>query len=174
MVIPTQINQPEMIINDNSYMGTTHKVNLPVIDNTNGPFRLAIILTKYFINSSFDSHLYIVVIDTINTKRMVINVQDITTAKLIEESMNPSSSYYVAAVVNASQYIPDHTMSYILGAGDHTSDPNGYVFHNRELEQDVSYFFRIFSIDSSPEVRKFLTIFQPSFEDLLVFILILE
>ena len=87
-----------------------------------------------------------------NTKRMIINVQDITTAELIEGSKNPSSSYYVAAVVNASQYIPNHTMSFILGAGDNTTDPNGNVFHNRELERDVSYFFRIFSIDSSSEV----------------------
>ena len=156
-MIPTQQNQPEIIIN--AGMDTTHKVNLPVINDANGPFRFVNVIARYFMNFSFNSHLYIVVIDTINTKRMIINVQDITTEQLIKESMNPSSSYYVAAVVNASQYIPDRTMSYILGAGDYTTDPNGNVFHNRELEQDVSYFFRIFSIDSSPEV----TIFKQSF-----------
>ena len=159
-MIPTQLNQPEIIIN--AGMGTTHKVNLPVINDANSPFRFANVITRYFMNFSFDSHLYILVIDSniiSTTKRMIINVQDITTAELIKESMNPSSSYYVAAVVNATQYIPDRTMSYILGAGDYTTDPNGNVFHNRELEQDVSYFFRIFSIDSSPEV----TIFQQSF-----------
>ena len=106
-------------------------------------------------NASFNSHLYIVVIDSniiINTKRMVTDVEDITTEELIEESMKSSPSYYVAAVVNSSQYIQGHIMSYILGAGDYTTDADGHVFHNRELRRDVSYFFRVFSVDSSSEV----------------------
>ena len=95
------------------------------------------------------------VIDTniiVNTKRMAIDVEDITTKELIEESMKTSPSYYVAAVVNSSQYVPGHVMSYILGAGDYTTDADGHVFHNRELMGDVFYFFRVFSVDSSPEV----------------------
>ena len=137
-------------------MGMTHKVYLPVVATTNGPFRLALILARYSnMNVSFNSHLYIVVIDNniiINTKRMVTNVEDITTEELIEESMKTSPPYYVAAVVNSSQYIQDHIMSYILGADDYTTDAEGHVFHNRELTRDFSYFFRVFSIDSSPEV----------------------
>ena len=88
----------------------------------------------------------------INTKRMVIDVKDITTKELIEESKKTSPSYYVAAVVNSSQYIEGHIMSYILGAGDYTTDADGHEFHNRELMGDVSYFFRVFSVDSSLEV----------------------
>ena len=49
----TQINQPEMIINNNSFMGTTHKVNLPVIDDANGPFRFANVASRYFFESFF-------------------------------------------------------------------------------------------------------------------------
>ena len=89
----------------------------------------------------------------INTKRMVIDVKDITTAQLIEESRKTSPSYYVAAVVNSSQYKEGHIMTYILGAGDNTTDADSQVFHNRELTGgDISYFFRVFSVDSSPEV----------------------
>ena len=44
---PNQENQPEEIINENDFIGTTHKVNLPVVDNTNGPFRLAVIVTRH-------------------------------------------------------------------------------------------------------------------------------
>ena len=36
-MIPTQLNQPEIIIN--SGVGITRKVNLPVINDANGPFR---------------------------------------------------------------------------------------------------------------------------------------
>lgn len=84
---------------------------------------------------------------------MTVNVEDITTEELIEESKKTSPLYYVAAAINASQYLSGHTMSYILGAGDNTTDPDGRVFHNRQLGRGVlAYFFRIFSVDHSPEV----------------------
>ena len=44
---PIQENQPEEILNENDFIGTTHKVYLPVVDNTNGPFRLALIVTRH-------------------------------------------------------------------------------------------------------------------------------
>ena len=84
-----------------------------------------------------------------NTKRMISSVEDITTKQLLNESM---TLYYVAAVVNASQYIPDHSMGYYLGADDHTVDAEGRMFHNKKLSVGLSYFFRVFSIDSTLEV----------------------
>jgi len=72
--------------------------------------------------------------------------------ELLEESTRTCPSYYVAAVVNTSQYVPGYRMSYILGAGDNTTDPDGHVFYNREVVQCFEYFFRVFSIDSTPQV----------------------
>ena len=46
MPLPIQENQPEIILNENNYMGMTHKVYLPVVDNSNGPFRLASIVQE--------------------------------------------------------------------------------------------------------------------------------
>ena len=155
-MIPNLDNQSEEELNAIISMGMTHKVYLPAISNTNGPFRLALIFISWFVNLSSNSHLYIVVIDSNiisgSTKRTTTSVEDITTAQLIEESKKTSPSYYVAAVVYSTQYEPGHTMSYILGAGDNTTDTYGNEFHNRELRRGVSYFFRVFSIDSSPEV----------------------
>ena len=87
-----------------------------------------------------------------NTKRTISSVEDITTKQLLDESMKTSPSYYVAAVVNANQYIPNHRMRYYLGAGDNTTDAEGRMFHNKELKKGLAYFFRIFSVDSTLEV----------------------
>ena len=87
-----------------------------------------------------------------NTKRMITNVEDITTKQLLNESMKISPLYYVAAVVNATQYVPDHRMRYYLGAGDHTADSDGHIFYNKQLSVGLSYFFRVFSVDSTLEV----------------------
>ena len=87
-----------------------------------------------------------------NTKRMISSVEDITTKQLLDESMKTSPLYYVAAVVNASQYVPDHRMGYYLGAGDHTADSDGHIFYNKQLSVGLSYFFRVFSVDSTLEV----------------------
>ena len=152
MILPNQENQPEVILNPIIYTGITHKVYLPVINDSNGPFRLALISTSCFINIFPNSHLYIVVIDSKSISNIKGNVKDITTQELIEESMKNSPSYYVAAVINANQYLPGHVMSYILGAGDNTTDPNGRVFHNRQLRKGPAYVFRVFSVDSSSEV----------------------
>ena len=155
-------DRPEEILNTIDYMDViTYKVYLPVIDNTNGPFRLALTLTNCLMNLFFNSHLYIVVINSksignVNTKRMITSVKDITTKQLIEESKKSSPAYYVAAVVNSTQYLSGYKISYILGAGDNTTDADGNVFYNRELKEGVSYFFRVFSVDSSSEVIFYL------------------
>ena len=88
-----------------------------------------------------------------NAKRAISSAKDITTKQLLNESMKDTSSlYYITAVVNASQYIPNHRMKYYLGAGDSTTDAEGHTFHNRELREDLSYFFRVYSVNSTSEV----------------------
>ena len=87
-----------------------------------------------------------------NTKRTISSVEDITTKQLLDESMKASPLYYVAAVVNANQYIPNQRMRYYLGAGDNTTDAEGHMFHNKELKKGLAYFFRVFSVDSTLEV----------------------
>ena len=67
--------------------------------------------------------------------------------------MKSDPLFYVAAVVNVSQYVLGKGLSYILGAGDNTTDINNQVFHNRKITEHYSYFFRIFSLDSTPEVQ---------------------
>ena len=106
------------------------------------------------------SHLYIVVIDSDviinNTKRMITSVKDITTRDLLEETMKQFPLYYVAGVINADQYLPDHRMGYYLGVEDITTDAEGHMFYNRELSVDLAYFFRVFSIDSTLAVCQVL------------------
>lgn len=132
-------------------------VNLPTVDTENGPFRLvsnSLVFFCLFV-SSFYSHLYIVVINSSligSTKRTITSVEDITTKQLLNESMKISPSYYVAAVVNANQYVPNRRMRYYLGAGDNTTDGDGHMFHNRELKKGLAYFFRVFSANSTLEV----------------------
>ena len=86
------------------------------------------------------------------TDNAITNTGSISTAMLLEESMKSHPSYYVAAVVNLSQYILGKGLSYILGAGDNTTDIYNEVFYNRKIENGYHYFFRIFSLDSTPEV----------------------
>jgi len=81
-----------------------------------------------------------------------MNTQSISTKDLLQQSMKSSPLYYVAAVVYASQYIPGYRMRYVLGAGDNTTDHNGYMYNNRLVKDDYQYFFRVFSNDSTPEV----------------------
>ena len=98
------------------------------------------------------SHFYIIVI--INTS-VITGVEHITTQQLLEHSMNHSMLYYIAAVVNASQYVQylnDFTIRYTLGAGDNTTDPHGHMFHNREVRAGYSYFYRVFSANSTLKV----------------------
>jgi len=85
---------------------------------------------------------------------VIDNIMEISTKDLLEESMKTSPLFYVAAAVNA---VPGYTcwMSYILGAGDNTTDPNGRAFYNREvIKRTYLYFFRVFSADSTSEVIK--------------------
>ena len=95
------------------------------------------------------SHLYIIVI---TRECVVATVNSITSNELFQESTRTCPLFYVAGVVNASQYVPGHRMSYILGAGDNTTDPDGRVFYNREVEESYWYFMQVFSVDSTPEV----------------------
>ena len=86
------------------------------------------------------------------TDNAVTNTKSISTAMLLEESMKSHPLYYVAAVVNVSQYVLGKGLSFILGAGDNTTDINNGVFYNRKIENGYYYFFRIFSLDSTPKV----------------------
>ena len=95
------------------------------------------------------SHFYIIVV--INSS----NVTALATHDLIEHSMNNPMLFYIAAVVNASQYLQysgDFRMRYALGAGDNTTDVDGHVFHNREVKREYSFFYRVFSASSTREV----------------------
>ena len=66
--------------------------------------------------------------------------------------MKSHPPFYVAAVVNVSQYVLGRGLGYILGAGDNTTSINGQVFYNRNVKGDHFYFFRVFSFDSTPVV----------------------
>ena len=61
--------------------------------------------------------------------------------------------FYIAAVINASQYRDGYRMRYALGAGDNTTNMDGYVFHNQRVDSRYSVFFRVFSTDSTSQVR---------------------
>ena len=86
------------------------------------------------------------------TDNTITNTKGISTATILEESMKSHPLFYVAAVVNVSQYILGKGLSYILGAGDYTTDINSQVFYNRKINNNYFYCFRIFSFDSTPEV----------------------
>ena len=103
------------------------------------------------------SHFYIIVV--INSS--AIDGKALTTRQLLEHSMSNSMLLYIAAVVNASQYVQyagGYRMKYILGAGDNTTDVYGQVFHNREVKSEYSFFYRVFSVNSTLEVYCKLTI----------------
>ena len=83
---------------------------------------------------------------------VITNTESISTAILLEESVKSHPLFYVAAVVNGSQYVLGKGLSYILGAGDNTTDIYSQVFYNRQVKDKHFYFFRIFSFDSTSEV----------------------
>ena len=83
---------------------------------------------------------------------VITNTASISTASLLEESHKSHPLFYVAAVVNVSQYVLGKGLSYILGAGDNTTDISGQIFFNRKVKENQFYFFRIFSRDSTLEV----------------------
>ena len=95
------------------------------------------------------SHLYIIVV--VNNS-VIENVNNISTEHLLEKTNESSLLYYVAAVIYSYQYNSTYTMSYILGAGDNTTDPDGHVFYNREVQGNYYFFYRIFSANSTQEV----------------------
>ena len=98
------------------------------------------------------SHLYIIVV--INSSA-ITDIEEITTQQLLDHTMNNSMSFYIAAVINTSQYVQyvdQYTLRYALGAGDRTTDPYGHVFHNREVKPEYSYCYRVFSASSTLEV----------------------
>ena len=83
------------------------------------------------------------------TDNGVTNAKSISTASLLEESLKSHPLFYVAAVVNFSQYVLGNKLSYILGARDNTTDINNQVFYNRKVKDNYLYSFRIFSFDST-------------------------
>ena len=86
------------------------------------------------------------------TDNVITDTKSISTTSLLEESLKSHPVFYVAAVVNVSQYVLGKGLSYILGVGDTTTDISGQVFFNRKVKESQFYFFRIFSLDSTPEV----------------------
>ena len=101
------------------------------------------------------SHLYIVVHSA--SDQLITDPETISTEDLFEESTKTSPSFYVAAVVNASQYVSGYRMSYILGAGDNTTDSDGHVFYNKEVQGTFLFFFRVFSVSSTRQVTTIYT-----------------
>ena len=92
-----------------------------------------------------------------NTGHVTSNIEALTTQELLEESAKPSPNYYIAAVINASQYIDGYRMAYVLGAEDYTTDVYSHVFYNRQLrDKNFKYFFRVFSISSTEEVQDYV------------------
>ena len=51
----------------------------------------------------------------------------------------------MAAVVNISQYVLGKGLSYILGAGDNTTDISGQVFHNGKVKDELTVIFSEYS-----------------------------
>jgi len=86
------------------------------------------------------------------SEHVITGIKNISTQELLEQSTNTFPLFYIAAVVNASQFVSDRRMRYILGAGDDTTDAEGHVFYNRDVKIGFTYFFRIFSISSTSEV----------------------
>ena len=154
------------IINDgDSNEINTFTASLPNVGTENGPFRQVtsdkdFVLLLSYTSHSLYSHLYLVVTKTdaiSRTKRTINDAENITTQELIEMSKQTNPDYYIAAVVYANDYNEDTDnvrMGYILGSEESTSDPNGNTFENRklELESQLQYFTRVFSVDSSLEV----------------------
>ena len=65
---------------------------------------------------------------------------------LLEESNKTTTPlFYVAGMVNKSMYVPGHRMSYILGAGDNTTDPDDYRFYNGKEEKLLILFYSVCS-----------------------------
>ena len=141
---PVIIKEPTLdlsinVINEDQHAAEFFRALLPVVSDENGPF----------------SHLYIVCINgsvLTSTKRMVINVKDLTTQELLEKSSRDNPDFYIAAVVDATQYKENYRMGYRLGAEDSTTDKYGHEFNNRKLISGLKHFFRVFSINSTEEV----------------------
>ena len=139
-------NLPVDVINKDQLTTEFFRALLPVVSTENGPF----------------SHLYIVCINgdalISSTKRLVNDVKDLTTQQLLNESLRDNPNYYIAAVVNANQYIKGYRMGYNLGTEDSTTDKYGHNFYNRKLTSGLKHFSRVFSISSTQEVWKLLTL----------------
>ena len=85
---------------------------------------------------------------------VIKNVEQISTKDLLDKTNQSSSLYYVAAVIYSYQYNSDYTMSYILGAGDITTDSfYGYEYINKEVQGSYYFFYRVFSANSTEEVN---------------------
>ena len=92
------------------------------------------------------------IVYTIGNTTLVTDTEDITTEEILEETTKTSPLFYVTAVIHASQYRDGYTMQYALGAGDTTTDDYGHTFRNREIQMSTLFFFRVFSVSSTPEV----------------------
>ena len=103
-------------------------------------------------SAHYNSHLYIIVA---LSEHVVTGIKNVSTQELFKQSRNTFPLFYVAAAINASQFVPGYRMRYILGIGDKTTDPKGHMFHNRKVNIGFTYLFRVFSVDSTSEVLRF-------------------
>ena len=84
---------------------------------------------------------------------VIENVEEILTEDLLDKTNQSSPLYYVAAVIYSYQYNSNYTMTYVLGAGDATTDiTTGYEFYNKEVQGSYYFFYRVFSANSTEEV----------------------
>lgn len=98
---------------------------------------------------------------------MINDTKTLTTGELLSHTNGTSMLFYIAAVVNATQYRDGYRMKYALGTGDNTTDVNGFIFHNRRVDGRYLIFFRVFSANSTLQV--FLLLTQPYLYTLLFF-----
>ena len=95
------------------------EIDIPAFNDTDGPIRyyscIVDVHCYYFDSVSYYSHYFIVIINA--------TVQDTPSAVLVEDDTlhphDPSSRYYVAAVLRPNDYHPD--MPFMLGTKTNTS-----------------------------------------------------
>ena len=88
------------------------------------------------ITSWFCSHLFIIVVINSSVFSNTQTTKTLTTGELLRHTRDTSMLFYIAAVINASQYKDGYRMKYTLGAGDNTTEMNGY-FIIEELIADI-------------------------------------
>ena len=81
----------------------------------------------------------------------ITDMKNIMTQELLDHSMNSSMQFYIAAVINASQYRNGHRIRYVLGASDFTTDADNNTFC-----RGYSFFYCVFSASNTSEIHYLL------------------